>query len=83
MVSIRCLQTFHTISVFTYYFCSRELYTFRLHVDNANFLIIGYKQTSVKINNNIRSDKPTIYSGLFALVLYLAAVIKNDTDGLV
>jgi hypothetical protein len=77
------LQTFQTISVFTYYVCSRELYTFRLYVDNADILIIGYKQTSVKINKNIRSDNPTIYSSLFALVLYLAANIKNDMDSLV
>ena len=77
------MQTFQTISVFTYYFCSKELYTYRLYVDNANILIIGYKQTPVKINNNIRIDNPTIYSSLFALMLYLSANIKNDMAGLV
>jgi len=53
MVSIRCPQTVRTTSVFAYYFCSRENYTLRLYVDNANILIIGYKQTPVKINNNL------------------------------
>jgi hypothetical protein len=77
------MQTFQTISLFTYYFCSRELYTLRLYVDNANIRIIGYKQTPGKINKNIRPDNPLIYSSLFALMLYLAANIKNDMDCLV
>jgi len=58
------------------------MYTFRLYVDNANILIIGYKQTPVKINKRIRSDNPTIYSSLFVLMLYLAANIESDMDGL-